>query len=77
MNDTLNSAQHAPAWQPDNLAGIKVGDYVRLPAIAVPLQVIAINDPLLTLQAPSGHQLRAGWRAVTRIRTRDQIEAGR
>lgn len=74
MIDKLNSEQSAPAdqaWQPDHLAGFRVGDAVTLPNVAVVLEVIGLQPPaLLILRAPSGHELRAGWRAVTRIRTR-------
>ena len=71
--DKLNTEQRAPAadhWRPDNLAGYKVGDAVRLPGIDATLEVIALNPPaLLTLKAPSGRQLQAGWRAVSRAAT--------
>lgn len=73
--DTLNSTQRAPAddqWKPDNLAGIKIGDAVRLPNISATLEVIDLADPLLILRAPSGHELRAGWQAVERVRTRSE-----
>jgi hypothetical protein len=70
-----DQARLAEPWQPDQLGGIRPGDYVRLPNVDAPLLVIDLADPLLILQSPSGHQLRAGWQAVTRIRTRDQIEA--
>ena len=72
----LNTEQNAPAesaWQPDQLGGIKVGDYVRLPNVDAPLLVIDLADPVLILQSPSGHQLRAGWRAVSRVRTKADI----
>ena len=64
-------------WRPDQLAGFKVGDFVRLPNIAATLQVIDLQPPaMLILRAPSGHELRAGWRAVERIRTRNEISNG-
>ena len=57
-------------WRPDQLAGFRIGDAVRLPGIDATLEVIALNPPaLLTLQAPSGRQLQAGWRAVSRAAT--------
>lgn len=56
-------------WKPDNLAGIRVGDYVELPNINARLKVIDLADPLLILEAPSGHQLKAGWRQVRRVQT--------
>ena len=58
-------------WQPDNVAGFKVGDYVELPNISVRLRVIDLADPLLILEAPSGHQLKAGWRQVRRVQIRN------
>ena len=77
MNDTLNSAQRAPAWQPDQIGGIRVGDFVKLPSVDAPLQVIELADPLLILRSPSGRDVRAGWRACTKIRTRADQDAGR
>ena len=69
-------AKLAEPWQPDNLAGFKVGDQVTLPRIECPLKVIGLQPPsLLILESPSGHQLRAGWAACSRIRTREEIEA--
>lgn len=61
-------------FKPDNLAGFKIGDQVRLPNISATLEVIDLQPPsLLILRAPSGHELRAGWQAVERIRTRSEI----
>ena len=57
-------------YKPDTLGGIRIGDCVRLPNVDVPLRVIDLADPLLILESPSGHQLRAGWRAVTKLPTR-------
>jgi len=49
------------------LAGYHVGDLVRLPSIDCPFEVIGFDgESLLVLRAPSGRELRAGWRAVTR-----------
>ena len=54
-------------WRPDQLAGFRIGDRVRLPTVSSPLTVIDLQPPaLLILQSERGHQLRAGWRAVTR-----------
>ena len=56
------------------LAGFRIGDHVRLPSIDCTFEVIGLADPLLVLRAPSGRELRAGWRAVQRIRTRSEIQ---
>lgn len=66
----------AAPWQPTELAGFRVGDCVKLPNIAAPLRVVGLADPLLILESPSGHQLRAGWRACTKIPTRAEIGGG-
>jgi len=69
----LNSEQRAPAsakCQPDELAGFRVGDAVRLPNLECTFEVIGLADPLLILRAPSGRELKAGWRNVQRVRTR-------
>ena len=71
MNDTLNSEQRAPAFEPDHLAGFRIGDAVRLPNVECQFQVIGFQPPaLLILKAPSGRQVRAGWQAVTKVHTR-------
>ena len=52
--------------KPDQLAGFRIGDTVRLAAVSSPLTVIDFQPPsLLVLESNRGHQLRAGWRAVT------------
>ena len=74
MIDRLNSEQRAPAFEPDNLAGFRIGDHVTLPNIAATFRVIGFQAPaLLILQAPSGREVRAGWQAVAKVRTRTEI----
>ena len=54
-------------WRPDHLSGFRIGDRVRLPTVSSPLTVIDFQPPsLLVLESDRGHQLQAGWRAVTR-----------
>ena len=80
MRKLMNSDQRAPAaeqWKPDQLGGIRIGDQVRLPAVDCVLEVIGLADPLLILRSPAGHELKAGWRACQRIRTRSEIQTGR
>jgi len=49
------------------LAGYHVGDYVRLPCLDVPFEVIGFDGTsMLVLRAPSGRELKAGWRACRR-----------
>jgi len=67
-------AELAKPWTPDNVGGIRVGDLVKLPAIDCTFEVIGLADPLLILRAPSGREVRAGWRAVSKVRTRAEIE---
>lgn len=68
MNDTTEQ------WQPDQLAGFRIGDHVRLPNIDATLIVIGFQMPsVLILRAPSGRELRAGWAACTKVRTRAEI----
>ena len=58
-------------YKPDNLAGFRIGDKVRLPTVSSPLTVIDLQAPsLLVLESDRGHKLRAGWRAVTRDMTK-------
>ena len=68
--DVAAMAKLAGEWKPDNLAGYKVGDAVKLPNIECTFQIVGLDPPaLLVLESPSGHQLRAGWRAVRRVKT--------
>ena len=61
-------------WKPDQLAGFRIGDRVRLPTVSTPLTVIDLQPPaLLVLQSDRGHQLRAGWKAVTRDPMPDKL----
>lgn len=76
MAKFMNSEQQAPAQT--SLAGFSVGDHVRLPNLDCTLIVIGFQPPsVLVLRAPSGRELRAGWAAVSRIRTRSEIEGRR
>jgi hypothetical protein len=66
-------AELAKPWRPDQLAGFKVGDRVRLPNIEATFRVTGFQPPaLLILRAPSGRELRAGWKAVTRVNREGQ-----
>ena len=75
MEQVEAMAKLAGEWKPDNIAGIKVGDYVELPNINARFEVVGLADPLLILESPSGHQLRAGWRAVRRCKTQGASDA--
>ena len=55
----------AQPWAPDQLAGFRIGDRVRLSTVNASLTVIDFQPPsLLVLESDRGHQLRAGWKAV-------------
>lgn len=56
------------AWQPTELGGFKVGEPVKLSGIDTLFEIVRLNDPLVVLRAPSGRELTAGWRALTRVR---------
>lgn len=60
-------AELAKPWQPDHIGGIRIGDAVKLPSIDAVFEVVGIADPIVTLRAPSGREVRAGWRSVTRL----------
>ena len=66
MNGTeqVKALAKLAGYMPENLGGIRIGDTVRLPSIAEPLQVVQLADPLVTLRTPNGKELKAGWRAV-------------
>lgn len=67
-------AELAKPWQPSEIGGIRIGDAVRLPSIDCVFEVVAINDPIVTLRAPSGKEVRAGWQAVQKLSTKEQTE---
>ena len=74
----VNSDQKAPAssdWQPDTLAGFRIGDLVRLPSIKGALEITGLKPPsLLILRTPTGATVQAGWRAVERVRIKRRIK---
>lgn len=72
--EQVESMARLSGYQPDTLAGLKVGDAVRLPNIETTFEVIAVSDPVLTLRAPSGREVKAGWRACAKVRTRADME---
>lgn len=74
MNGHEQTEAYAQLWQPDQLAGFRIGDHVTLPNIAATFRVAGFQPPaLLILTAPSGKEVRAGWQAVRRVRTRAEI----
>ena len=61
-------AKLAGEWKPDQLAGFRIGDRVRLSTVSRPLTIIEFQPPsLLVLESDRGHQLRAGWKVVTLV----------
>ena len=68
------SRQHRQDEQhfiPDQLAGFRIGDRVRLSKVSTPLTVIGLQPPsLLVLESDRGQQFRAGWKAVERDTSR-------
>ena len=77
MVKLINSEQKAQAdqaWQPNELAGYRIGDLVRLPNIKGALEVTGLKPPsLLILRTPTGTTVQAGWRAVERVRIKRRI----
>ena len=74
MNGREQVEKYSKLWQPDQIGGIRVGDAVRLPNLECTFEVVGFADPLVILRAPSGRELRAGWQAVTKVRTRADME---
>ena len=51
--------------------GFDLGDAVRLPGIEAVFEVIDLSDPsLVGLRAPSGRTCRAGWRVISKLKTK-------
>ena len=51
--------------------GFTLGDAVRLPGIEAVFEVIDLSDPsLVGLRAPSGRTCRAGWRVISKLKTK-------
>jgi len=69
----LNSEQQAPSsdtWQPDQLAGFKVGDLADLPTIGR-CEVLELLPPsLLRLRTSTGAVLKAGIFACRKVVSR-------
>ena len=60
-------AKLAGSWQPDSLAGIKVGDLVDLPTLGR-CEVVALLPPsLLKLRNGTGAEFKAGWRQCQKV----------
>ena len=60
---------------PTRRNGFELGDAVRLPNIDCTFEVVGLDDEsLVTLRAPTGRTIRAGWRVLTKIRKRNQHE---
>ena len=79
MNDGREQVeQYSKLWQPDELAGYKVGDMVRLPSISGALEIVALKPPsLLVLRTPNGGTVQAGYRAVSRAHLHDTSDKWR
>ena len=57
-------------WQPDQLAGFRVGDLADAPTLGR-VEVVALHPPsLLEVRTATGARCKVGWRAVQRINTR-------
>lgn len=55
--------------------GFDLGDAVRLPGIEAVFEVIDLSDPsLVGLRAPSGRMCRAGWRVISKLKTKVNYE---
>lgn len=67
MNGREQVAQYAQLWQPDQLAGFRVGDLVDLQTIGR-CEVIELLPPSeLRLRASSGAILKCGWRIARKV----------
>jgi hypothetical protein len=69
-SDHEQNVEHAQHWQPDQLAGFRIGDAVRLPNLDCTFEVIGFDNSLLTLRSPSGREIKAGWRVASKVRQR-------
>ena len=51
-------------WQPDHLAGYRVGDFADLPKLGR-VEIVGLHAPaLLEVRTSTGARCRVGWRAV-------------
>ena len=55
-------------YQPDQLAGFRVGDLVDMPTLGRCEVVELLPPSLLKLRKADGGQFKAGWRACQRVR---------
>lgn len=61
----------ARAGSPTERNGIRLGQAVSLPGVAVVFEVVGLKDPaVVDLRAPSGRLIKAGFRYLRAVRTR-------
>lgn len=66
----VNSEQKAPAsakWQPDELAGFRVGDSVHVPTLGRCLVIALLPPALLQVTTESGGIAKVGWKACSKV----------
>lgn len=57
---------------PQSRNGFKIGQAVRLPCMPTVFEVVGLNDEsLIEIRAPSGHVLKAGWRTLIKVKTKE------
>lgn len=51
--------------------GFELHDAVKLPGVACVFEVVDLTDPsLVGLRAPSGKLIKAGWRVISKLKTK-------
>ena len=64
---TTNKTTENQHWQPDELAGWRVGDLADLPTLGR-VQIAGLKPPSeLLVCTRSGATVRVGWRALSRV----------
>lgn len=67
MNGREQTQAYAALYQPDELAGFRVGDLVDVPTLGR-CEVIGLIQPsLLKLRTSTGAEVKCGWRACQRV----------
>ena len=67
MNGREQVKAYAQLWQPDELAGFKIGDLVDCPTLGRCEVVELIPPSLLKVRTASGAEAKVGWRVANRV----------
>lgn len=75
MNPELEAMAKLSGWQPDHLAGWRIGDEAEIPTLGT-VRVSALKPPSeILVEMQSGATVRVGWKALQRVETNQEEPA--